>query len=73
MSFGQNEWLVDEMFQQFKKDPQSVDQEWRDYFTKNASGTDLSAASRIGSATPRNATQDPAPMAKRAAATEAED
>ena len=72
MSFGQNEWLVDEMFQQFKKDPQSVDQEWRDYFTKNASGTDLSAASRIGSATPRNATQDPAPMAKRAAATEAE-
>lgn len=72
MSFGQNEWLVDEMFQQFKKDPQSVDQEWRDYFTKNASGTDLSAASRTGSATPRNATEDPAPMAKRAAATKAE-
>ncbi|MEJ5919454.1 MULTISPECIES: multifunctional oxoglutarate decarboxylase/oxoglutarate dehydrogenase thiamine pyrophosphate-binding subunit/dihydrolipoyllysine-residue succinyltransferase subunit [unclassified Corynebacterium] len=38
MSFGQNEWLVDEMFQQFKKDPQSLSQEWRDYFAKNASG-----------------------------------
>ncbi|MBP2332984.1 multifunctional oxoglutarate decarboxylase/oxoglutarate dehydrogenase thiamine pyrophosphate-binding subunit/dihydrolipoyllysine-residue succinyltransferase subunit [Corynebacterium freneyi] len=72
MSFGQNEWLVDEMFQQFKKDPDSVDPEWRDYFTKNASGSDLSAASRVGSATPRNNPQDPAPMAKPAAATEAE-
>ncbi|RTY89201.1 hypothetical protein EKL28_16615 [Staphylococcus aureus] len=24
-TFGQNDWLVDEMFQQFQKDPQSVD------------------------------------------------
>ena len=35
MSFGQNEWLVDEMYQQFKKDPKSVDQEWREYFAAN--------------------------------------
>ena len=39
MSFGQNEWLVDEMYQQFKKDPQSVDPEWRDYFSKNTPKT----------------------------------
>ncbi len=32
MSFGQNAWLVDEIYQQFQKDPQSVDQEWREYF-----------------------------------------
>ena len=31
-TFGQNAWLVDEMFQQFKKDPQSVDKEWRELF-----------------------------------------
>ncbi|AFM07152.1 multifunctional oxoglutarate decarboxylase/oxoglutarate dehydrogenase thiamine pyrophosphate-binding subunit/dihydrolipoyllysine-residue succinyltransferase subunit [Corynebacterium pseudotuberculosis] len=31
-TFGQNDWLVDEMFQQFQKDPQSVDKEWRELF-----------------------------------------
>ena len=34
-TFGPNEWLVDEMFQQFQKDPQSVDKEWRELFEKN--------------------------------------
>ncbi|KAA8739340.1 multifunctional oxoglutarate decarboxylase/oxoglutarate dehydrogenase thiamine pyrophosphate-binding subunit/dihydrolipoyllysine-residue succinyltransferase subunit [Corynebacterium tuscaniense] len=33
-TFGQNDWLVDEMFQQYKKDPNSVDAEWRDLFEK---------------------------------------
>lgn len=33
-TFGQNDWLVDEMFQQFKKDPNSVDAEWRELFEK---------------------------------------
>ncbi|RSZ65464.1 multifunctional oxoglutarate decarboxylase/oxoglutarate dehydrogenase thiamine pyrophosphate-binding subunit/dihydrolipoyllysine-residue succinyltransferase subunit [Corynebacterium hylobatis] len=41
-TFGPNEWLVDEMFQQFQKDPQSVDQEWRELFKKN--GAPVSAA-----------------------------
>ncbi|BCB34918.1 hypothetical protein KaCgl_28920 [Corynebacterium glutamicum] len=31
-TFGQNAWLVDEMFQQFQKDPKSVDKEWRELF-----------------------------------------
>ncbi|MGH3094688.1 MAG: multifunctional oxoglutarate decarboxylase/oxoglutarate dehydrogenase thiamine pyrophosphate-binding subunit/dihydrolipoyllysine-residue succinyltransferase subunit, partial [Streptosporangiales bacterium] len=30
--FGPNEWLVDELYQQFKEDPQSVDEQWRDFF-----------------------------------------
>ena len=45
MSFGQNEWLVDEMYQQFQKDPQSVGQEWREFFathTPSQKGEDLS-------------------------------
>ena len=33
-TFGQNDWLVDEMFQQYKNDPNSVDAEWRDLFEK---------------------------------------
>ena len=36
-NFGQNEWLVDMMYQQYKEDPKSVDAEWRDYFEKNSS------------------------------------
>ncbi|MGP6173522.1 multifunctional oxoglutarate decarboxylase/oxoglutarate dehydrogenase thiamine pyrophosphate-binding subunit/dihydrolipoyllysine-residue succinyltransferase subunit [Corynebacterium sp. A21] len=39
-TFGQNQWLVDEMFQQFQKDPGAVDREWRELFeTKGAPST----------------------------------
>nr|WP_152822320.1 MULTISPECIES: multifunctional oxoglutarate decarboxylase/oxoglutarate dehydrogenase thiamine pyrophosphate-binding subunit/dihydrolipoyllysine-residue succinyltransferase subunit [unclassified Corynebacterium] len=41
-NFGQNQWLVDQMYQQWQKDPQSVDQEWRDLFAQQ--GTTPSAA-----------------------------
>src|SRR3954453_15464874 len=30
--FGPNEWLVYEMYQQYLKDPQSVDKAWGDFF-----------------------------------------
>jgi 2-oxoglutarate decarboxylase len=30
--FGPNEWLVDEMYQQYLKDPDSVDKAWWDFF-----------------------------------------
>ena len=30
--FGPNAWLIDEQFQQYSKDPNSVDKEWREYF-----------------------------------------
>lgn len=33
--FGPNAWLIDEQFQQYSKDPSSVDKEWRDYFEAN--------------------------------------
>lgn len=32
---GANEWLVDEMFEAYQKDPNSVDQVWVEYFKKN--------------------------------------
>nr|VDG62962.1 branched-chain alpha-keto acid dehydrogenase E2 subunit [Streptococcus thermophilus] len=41
-TFGQNDWLVDEMFQQYKEDPNSVDEEWRELFDKQ--GTSDSGA-----------------------------
>ena len=30
--FGANEWLVYEMYQQYLKDPESVDKAWWDFF-----------------------------------------
>ena len=37
-NFGQNAWLVDQMYQQYSKDPQAVDPEWREFFEKNPQG-----------------------------------
>ena len=31
-SFGTNEWLVDEMYQRFLVDPNSVDKAWHEFF-----------------------------------------
>ena len=58
MSFGQNEWLVDEMYQQFQKDPQSVGQEWREFFathTPSQKGEDLSNMAKPAAATKEEA------------------
>ena len=32
LQFGTNEWLVDEIYQQYLRDPQSVDRAWWDFF-----------------------------------------
>ena len=33
--FGQNQWLVDEMYERFAKDPSSVDESWHEFFKAN--------------------------------------
>ncbi len=37
--FGANEWLVEEMYDQFQKDPGSLDPAWRKYFETHGNGT----------------------------------
>ena len=37
-AFGANEWLVDEMYEQYQRDPNSVDKVWWDFFKHNAPG-----------------------------------
>src|SRR5699024_4588542 len=64
-NFGQNDWLVDQMYQQYKKDPESVDPEWRKYFEKNGDTAGSSAGADNGAAT---STQS-APAASAGAAT----
>ena len=31
-AFGANAWLVDEMFEEFRRDPLSVSESWREFF-----------------------------------------
>ena len=57
-TFGQNDWLVDEMFQQYKDDPNSVDAEWRDLFEKKgapntAKGTPTVTPSKDSASQPK--------------------
>ncbi|MDO7867339.1 multifunctional oxoglutarate decarboxylase/oxoglutarate dehydrogenase thiamine pyrophosphate-binding subunit/dihydrolipoyllysine-residue succinyltransferase subunit [Nocardioides jiangxiensis] len=59
--FGANEWLVDEMFEQYKKDPSSVGPEWTSYFaTRNGSAV---AAAAPAAAAPAPAAAPAAPAA----------
>ena len=54
--FGPNEWLVEEMYEQFLADPSSVDPAWHDFFadykpTQRAAGSGGVTASSAGSTT----------------------
>ncbi|MDK1476480.1 multifunctional oxoglutarate decarboxylase/oxoglutarate dehydrogenase thiamine pyrophosphate-binding subunit/dihydrolipoyllysine-residue succinyltransferase subunit [Streptomyces sp. 549] len=42
--FGPNEWLVDEIYQQYLQDPNSVDRAWWDFFADYKPGKTTSAA-----------------------------
>ncbi|MGI5504833.1 multifunctional oxoglutarate decarboxylase/oxoglutarate dehydrogenase thiamine pyrophosphate-binding subunit/dihydrolipoyllysine-residue succinyltransferase subunit [Lentzea sp. CA-135723] len=60
--FGPNEWLVEEMYEQFLADPSSVDPAWHDFFAdyKRAGGNGSAAtASAGGSSATTTATVTP--------------
>ncbi|MDV7219203.1 2-oxoglutarate dehydrogenase E1 subunit family protein, partial [Streptomyces prunicolor] len=69
-AFGPNEWLVDEIYQQYLQDPNSVDRAWWDFFADYKPGaaaapTSTSAGTAAaGAAAPTT----PAPAAPVAAA-----
>ena len=69
--FGTNEWLVEEMYQQYLSDPESVDQAWHEFFADYRPGSPVGAADRA-SAPAESAAADngarPAPQAKAEAA-----
>ncbi|WP_305094418.1 multifunctional oxoglutarate decarboxylase/oxoglutarate dehydrogenase thiamine pyrophosphate-binding subunit/dihydrolipoyllysine-residue succinyltransferase subunit [Prescottella sp. R16] len=68
--FGQNQWLVDEMYQRFQDDPSSVDASWHEFLTDyspdaaNAGGNGDVAVKSANGAAPV-ATAAPAPAAPR--------
>ncbi|WP_225725018.1 MULTISPECIES: multifunctional oxoglutarate decarboxylase/oxoglutarate dehydrogenase thiamine pyrophosphate-binding subunit/dihydrolipoyllysine-residue succinyltransferase subunit [unclassified Nocardia] len=61
--FGQNQWLVDEMYQKFKQDPSSVDESWHEFLADyTPEATSDSGNSQIApAATAQVATPAPAP------------
>ncbi|WP_040338331.1 multifunctional oxoglutarate decarboxylase/oxoglutarate dehydrogenase thiamine pyrophosphate-binding subunit/dihydrolipoyllysine-residue succinyltransferase subunit [Candidatus Blastococcus massiliensis] len=68
--FGTNEWLVEEMYQQYQSDPASVDQAWHDFFADYRPGSPLDGGVRDKDADGRAETtsQPPtAPSAEKAA------
>lgn len=65
--FGQNQWLVDEMYQKYKQDPSSVDESWHeflaDYTPETPGDTGNSTAAPTVSAAPATTAPAPAPTA----------
>ncbi|MCP9957333.1 multifunctional oxoglutarate decarboxylase/oxoglutarate dehydrogenase thiamine pyrophosphate-binding subunit/dihydrolipoyllysine-residue succinyltransferase subunit [Streptomyces sudanensis] len=49
-AFGANEWLVDEIYQQYLQDPNSVDRAWWDFFADYKPGASGSADKPAGQA-----------------------
>ncbi len=69
--FGPNAWLIDEQFQQYSKDPSSVDKEWREYFEANGAPKPAKgdSAAKTAKATPAAAKQtEGAPLERKQAA-----
>lgn len=77
-AFGPNEWLVDELFEQYQKDKNSVDKAWWDFFADynpetghpgaGNGQTDGGASAAPAAATPAPATPTPAKAAPAKAA-----
>ena len=56
--FGANDWLIDEMYQAYRENPDSVDPRWQQFFAERA------AAPANGAAVRAEAPPGPAPTAK---------
>jgi multifunctional 2-oxoglutarate metabolism enzyme len=50
-AFGANEWLVDEMYERYQQDPNSVDRAWWDFFKTYTPGEGEAAARTPGTST----------------------
>ncbi|MDN3254971.1 2-oxoglutarate dehydrogenase E1 component [Streptomyces sp. DSM 42143] len=71
-AFGANEWLVDEIYQQYLQDPNSVDRAWWDFFADYKPGA-AAAQPAPGAAAPESGSAPqaaPAPQAQAAAPAE---
>jgi 2-oxoglutarate dehydrogenase E1 component len=56
--FGANEWLVEEMYDQYKLDPGSVDPTWVQYFKTNGSANGSGATGNVATSLPEEKTAE---------------
>ncbi|GAA3116230.1 multifunctional oxoglutarate decarboxylase/oxoglutarate dehydrogenase thiamine pyrophosphate-binding subunit/dihydrolipoyllysine-residue succinyltransferase subunit [Streptosporangium carneum] len=68
-AFGQNEWLVDELYQKYLQDPESVDRAWWNFFADYSPDSGAGRAAPPGAATaapppPTSAAAPATPAAK---------
>ncbi|MEU7302589.1 multifunctional oxoglutarate decarboxylase/oxoglutarate dehydrogenase thiamine pyrophosphate-binding subunit/dihydrolipoyllysine-residue succinyltransferase subunit [Streptomyces sp. NPDC007206] len=66
-AFGPNEWLVDEIYQQYLQDPNSVDRAWWDFFADYKPGAPATPAPAGAAATGAAETPTSAPQPQQAA------
>ena len=64
--FGANDWLVDEMYEQYLQDPSSVDPAWVEYFKTNKPGTPATSSAASTSSASKGV--PPIPKAQQKAA-----
>src|ERR1700741_5619757 len=69
--FGQNEWLVEEMYRKFREDPSSVDPSWHEFLVDYSPEPTTEAQTTTGNGNPAGAPAAPpepapAPPAKAA-------
>ena len=62
-AFGANEWLVDEMYERYQRDPDSVDKAWWDFFKTYTPGDQPTAAQQKQAPAAPAAQQKQAPAA----------
>ncbi|MCT2548224.1 2-oxoglutarate dehydrogenase E1 subunit family protein, partial [Streptomyces atratus] len=67
-AFGPNEWLVDEIYQQYLQDPNSVDRAWWDFFADYKPGTSGTADKPVPGAPAAVTPAAPAPATEAPAA-----
>ena len=58
--FGANDWLLEEMYEQYKADPSSVDQAWVTYFTEHGAPGGAEPAAQPAAKAAPNTTPAPA-------------
>ncbi|MGW5071200.1 2-oxoglutarate dehydrogenase E1 subunit family protein, partial [Streptomyces cyaneofuscatus] len=62
-AFGANEWLVDEIYQQYLQDPSSVDRAWWDFFADYKPGSSGTADKPVPGAAASGAAATETPAA----------
>jgi 2-oxoglutarate dehydrogenase E1 component len=70
--FGPNEWLVEDMYEQYRRDPSSVSESWQEFFADYRQGDGAAAVAEAAGAAPAAPPATPGPTAEEAAVAEAE-